>query len=453
MRSHFGKKIFAAALLAATLAGCGARVALPPTTQPAPATTQPAPGTAQPAPGTAQPARPTFSMEPKDGAPGTTVTMRGWGYAPGAWIGVYLGTPNPVGTAMTSVQANGQGVWEARVVIPASLPDGRAVPAGNVTLVTMNDRFQALASAPFGFVAPQQPAPPLEQPLPNPRQGRDTIQTMIVAFGTAPAQRYVTAPLRAAMDGGQSFEQVMGFNPHLLTAPAEIGEPQLSGRTARIPVTLTFADQRQFFVFEMAIEQGMWKIAASVFQRSEPIVQTPPVNTAPAMQLNQEDSAALGQLMLDKLRPARPGRPILAHAVALADDYALGVARPVGEMDIYFYFKRDNGVWYDIFSGGPTTTDVLISYGIPVSLELPQPMFGVAMGVLGYYNGGSGGAADGYVVTDRIGDGYARATVYDAAQGPITAYVRLDGPTVVLAGQVFAPEVFDQLGIPMIVRA
>jgi hypothetical protein len=418
-----------------------------PTAQP---TLQPIPGQQPTAP---QPAiKPTFTFEPRGGAAGAAVVVTGWGFQPNGWVGVYLGVPGPVGTALGSATADAQGRWEARVIIPGSLPDGGPVPAGKVFLVALNERMQAQASAPFGFVPPAGPQP--EPPLPPLQQARDHVEVMIVAYGTAPIQRYMGRAMRTAYENGQGFPTLMGFDPLQMQNAPQFGEPALRGRTAQLPVALTFANERRHFLIELAVEEGQWKVTSSSFQRSEPIKPpAPPVDMTPASEPGSLDANALGQLMLEHMRPLRPGQPILTAAVATAGDYALGLARPMGEIDTYFYFKREGGVWRELLVTGPTTRDVLVSNGIPVSLEVPQPMFGVVMGTMGHYNGGPGGQVSGHLVIERIAESHARVTLREATQGDITVYLRLDATyAVLIAGQVFAPEALDQLNIPASIR-
>ncbi|HMQ30963.1 MAG TPA: hypothetical protein PKD53_09550 [Chloroflexaceae bacterium] len=477
MRPIPWKQLLALALLGALLTACGqgVGVALPtvqpaqptlppaqptaqPTAQPAQPTAQPAQPTLQPAPGqqptAPQPAaRPTFAFDPQGGGPGTAVTVRGWGFQPGGWVGVYLGVPGPVGTAMASAQADAQGRWALRVTIPDNLPDGSPVPAGKVHLVTMNERFEAQASAPFGFVPPAQP--PTQQPapqLPPLRQARDNVETMIVAYGTAPIQRYMARAMRDRYTGGTGFASLMGFDPLQMQGAPQVGEPQLHGQFARVPVALPFANEREHFLIELVVEDGEWRVATSAFQRAEPI--TRPVDRTPAAEPGSLDAEAIGRMICEHMGALRPGQPILAAAVATAGDYALGIARPQGEqMDTFFYLKRENGVWRQLLVTGPTTTDVLVNNGIPVSLEVPQPMFGIMMATFGHFNGGPGGTADGHVLINSIADGHARVTVRDAAQSDITVYLRQDGVwTALISGQVFAPEALDELGIPLSVR-
>ncbi|MBC8077032.1 MAG: hypothetical protein H7Y32_13225, partial [Chloroflexales bacterium] len=109
------------ALLALLLSGCaatsglGAPTGVPAATLPAgqptaaPAATQPA---SQP---TAAPVatRPTFAFEPRQGGPGTTISMRGWGFAPNAPVKLGVGFPTYTGGALGTASANAGGEWQA----------------------------------------------------------------------------------------------------------------------------------------------------------------------------------------------------------------------------------------------------------------------------------------------------------------------------------------------------
>jgi predicted small lipoprotein YifL len=436
-----------------------------PTTQPtANPTTQPTANpttlpTTQPAP-TSTVTRPTFSFEPRGGAPGTRVKVRGWGFQPNAWVGVFLGIPNPVGTAMGSAKADAAGGWQADVSIPANLPSGEPVPSTNIYLVTMNEQFQALASAPFGYQAPAPQLPPLAQ-------ASDNVTTMLVAYGTADIKPYLAQNLRQWYENGKSLPWLIGFDPMKMQGKPQVGAARQLPQSiwAEVPVTVTLPQSVDDYNFTLVVEDGFWKVNGTQLLRSTPIpspTAAPPTAVPPtavpepaATTPSAADATAIGQFTYNQLRPEYPAAPgALAGAVAVAGDYAVALFSPSGQVLHHVFYKRVSGGWRTELISPDPTPELLRSLGIPTTLAYPQPMYGVMMGTLGPYSNPSGDLAEGHVVIERMADMHARVRISDAAQGDITGYLRDEGNgwRMLITGQVFAPEALDQLNIPLSVR-
>ena len=126
----------------------------------APAATMAPAATAVPQPATAAPpVVPIIGFEPKGGGPGTSVNVFGSGYSAGAHVAVRLGLPQPMGEVLASTVVDARGRWSTTLIIPDRLPSGDVIASGDMFLVAMDESNRALASAPFGFVPPAEPAP------------------------------------------------------------------------------------------------------------------------------------------------------------------------------------------------------------------------------------------------------------------------------------------------------
>lgn len=128
-------------------------VSAPPTVVTLPATPiHTAPSTV---PATVEPvAQPVIGFEPQAGGPGTSVRVFGSGYLPEATVVVRLGLPEPLGEVLASVEVDGSGRWTTQLIMPERLPSGEVISGDHMRLVAMNERNQALASAPFTFRPP-----------------------------------------------------------------------------------------------------------------------------------------------------------------------------------------------------------------------------------------------------------------------------------------------------------
>jgi hypothetical protein len=172
----------ALALLGVMLAACNIQISSGPVSTPAPATaiagatpasttapaatrapaatTAPAVTAVPPAATMLPPAvAPIIGFEPKGGGPGTSVNVFGSGYGAGAHVAVRLGLPQPMGEVLASSVVDASGRWSTTLTIPDRLPSGDIITSSDMFLVAMDEGNRALASAPFGFIPPAEPAP------------------------------------------------------------------------------------------------------------------------------------------------------------------------------------------------------------------------------------------------------------------------------------------------------
>jgi hypothetical protein len=183
---YHARRALVLALLGAILAACSEQISTGPAPTPAlpstavagaTATAAPAIPTAAPAStprpaATAAPAIPTtvpiitpiIGFQPQTGGPGTSVNVFGSGYGAGSHVAVRLGLPQPTGEVLASAVVDANGRWGATLVIPDRLPSGDSITSRDMFLVAMDEGNRALASAPFGFIPPAEPAP---QPAPH----------------------------------------------------------------------------------------------------------------------------------------------------------------------------------------------------------------------------------------------------------------------------------------------
>lgn len=284
------------------IAACALVTSGGPSTLPAPS---PAAATAQPgqptAAATAQPdqpsAAPIIGFNPKTGGPGTGIEVFGSGYTPGAWYVVRLGLPQPTGEVLFSAQADANGNWGGRFTLPATLPSGQPIPAGQIFLVAMDEQNQALASAPFVFTAPAA----------QPQDGPQLVSAMLEAYRNGAGVRiYLSPELVAQIDAGHPAHQVLGLHPMPLQG-FSFGESYSYPRAdlSFLPATLAyqgFSEERVFTVaFDYAANPPAPKIYGSELAR-----EGRPLATSP------EDAAQRLLLELSADRSGRSAAPYLA---------------------------------------------------------------------------------------------------------------------------------------------
>ncbi|MBK9712319.1 MAG: hypothetical protein IPO81_13510 [Kouleothrix sp.] len=469
MLSH-AQRLLAAVLFAGALAACagvsGSPTTAQPTAQPsgAPtaaaqpsattqptvarptATTQPTavaqPTAARPTavaqPTAAQPApQPTFGFDPREGVAGAQINLTGWNFAPGSDIAVRLGTPQPVGEALTSARVDAAGRWAGSFVLPANLPSGQPVPAGQIALVVMDANTNAtLASAPFSY---QVAGGPTRQ------QASQTVAGLLHAVGTQAAWGYLASNLSHDLP----VEQALGLNHHWVTY--DVGAPlDRPSEVLFVPAVLIDDAKRHYYEFSLVVERGEWKVSGARWLHSE----LPPQEPA-ASRPGVYDYSNVGTVTLGHLRPGLPGKPIIVGAVAVAGEYAAAYALPYGEAKQFFYLRQAPGAGWEVaLVAGDPTPEALASAGIPRSLLKADTVPAIVDTLIAYYSSPAYGGADGWLSVDAIDGGYARATLHRSADGDLTIYLRAssDGWAWLIDGQMFAPEALDQLGIPGSVR-
>jgi hypothetical protein len=265
------------AIWALALAACGLRTSQSPAPSQATAVVSAQPTVAaapiqvsgQPAPQPTAPIidaqpQPVIGFQPQSGGPGTSVNVFGSGYAPNEMVAIRLGLPQPLGEALASAQADAAGRWSTQLVIPDRLPSGTVITGEQMRLVAMNDRNEALASAPFAFTKPSDLPPPAAA-------ATDAVAAFLMAVqqaGASPAARsYLTNDLRAAVERGEFdiHTLLIEQNPFTGFTVDSFTEHQSPNMPYPIvQVTLQYGQPQPAAVrhFSMVQEQGQWKIGA-----------------------------------------------------------------------------------------------------------------------------------------------------------------------------------------------
>ena len=114
---------------------------------------------------------PSAEIDPRQGGPGTDVTVRGGGFPAGAQVNIHLAgliqaerlSANPATYASTVADADGN--YQVGFTMPTNWPDGNAIQSGKLAVVAATDDFGVEASATFDYFV-QRPNPSISaQPL------------------------------------------------------------------------------------------------------------------------------------------------------------------------------------------------------------------------------------------------------------------------------------------------
>jgi hypothetical protein len=114
---------------------------------------------------------PSAEIDPRQGGPGTNVTVQGGGFPAGAQVNIHLAgliqTERLSATPATyaSTVADNNGNYRVSFTMPANWPDGSAIQSGKLAVVAATDDFGVEASATFDYFV-QRPNPSISaQPL------------------------------------------------------------------------------------------------------------------------------------------------------------------------------------------------------------------------------------------------------------------------------------------------
>ena len=97
---------------------------------------------------------PTITFVPRNGGPGTKISIKGANFKPGGKVTIRLGTPKPVGEALAAADVGKDGRWSTTATIPGTLPSGEPIKSkapGDVQIVAMDESNNTVASEPFDF--------------------------------------------------------------------------------------------------------------------------------------------------------------------------------------------------------------------------------------------------------------------------------------------------------------
>jgi hypothetical protein len=92
---------------------------------------------------------PAFSFMPRQGPGGIVLHAAGANFVPGSMVILRMGTPNPVGDVLASAKVDDGGKWSGAITVPGTLPNGQAIPAGEIRIVAMDENNKVLASQAF----------------------------------------------------------------------------------------------------------------------------------------------------------------------------------------------------------------------------------------------------------------------------------------------------------------
>lgn len=199
--------------------------------------------------------QPLIAFDPQQGMPGTVVQVSGWNFAPGEPVVVRLGLPQPVGEALASAFADGQGSWSAEVIIPDRLPSGEIIVDQEMRLVAMNDQNIALASAPFDFIEPARALPVAPQQV---------VRDFMAAWSAGEdVLGYLAADQRREAGQGRPVHALLGLHPIQLNQYM-VHEPPQIAEIALVDVTLAYVDFGEVRRFMLASEDGQWRITSTI---------------------------------------------------------------------------------------------------------------------------------------------------------------------------------------------
>jgi hypothetical protein len=326
------------ALLALLLSGCGlsgaatAPTAIPAATPAAGAPTSapiatPSAG-AQPTtvavatPADAQPVatKPTFTFEPRAGGPGTTISLRGWGFAPNTSVKIGVGFPAYTGGPLGATNANARGEWQTQVTLPNTQPSP-GPEWGKMLLIALDGGDKALASAPFAYIVDAQPAPQDPHPAVN------TISALLDTWASADVRPLLAQNLIGELDAGRPLHQILGLAPQGKPSYSIANPVPMSGNpnTVYVDATLGYAGYTDVRQFAVVLEGGAWKVAASQLvsttqQPANPIIGFNPKGGGPGTSVSAFGSGyAPGKHVAIRLGVPHPIGEVLASALVGAD--------------------------------------------------------------------------------------------------------------------------------------
>jgi hypothetical protein len=366
------------------------------------------------------------------------ISLSGWDFAPGSFVAVRLGLPQPVGEALAAVQVDAAGRWATSLVLPAQLPSGDPVPAGRINLVVMDaNSNQALASAPFSYAASAGP---------DRAQATQTVADLLHSVGTPAAWGYLASNL----DHSLPVEQALGLRHHWVTY--DLGAPlDRPSEVLFVPAVLVGDAERHQYEFTLVVERGQWKVSGASWLRSDPIEAPAPAAGRPGVY----DYSNIATVAEHYLRAGQPYHPLIVGAVAVAGTHAAAYALPYPGNKQFIYLRQAPGAgWEVVLATEAPNADMLGRAGVPRALLESGDVPAIVDTLLAHYNSSAYGGADGWLSVEAIGEGFAHATLHRGDAGDLTIFLQaVDGGWEWLVdGPAITSEALGQLGIPDSVR-
>lgn len=254
-------------------------VASQPTTAARPTSAaQPTQGASQP---TAQPGKPApqpttqvtdaqpvpvIGFNPQAGGPGTQIAVFGSGMLANQMVKVRLGLPQAIGEVLASATADHDGRWSARFTMPDRLPSGDLITGENMRLVAMNERDEAVASAPWSFTPAPADVPPAAASATD--MVGNFLNAVIADTTGETALQYLSTDLRGAVERGEyDIHSLLGEQNPLrgFTIDSFTENQSPSMPYPVVQATLAYGQPPQpasIRQFSLTQEQGQWRIGA-----------------------------------------------------------------------------------------------------------------------------------------------------------------------------------------------
>lgn len=294
--------------------------------------------------------------------------------------------------------------------------------------------------------ASEAPVPPAECE-PSPHQSKGSVNVWapfcVVWEDTFDDERGFRIEVQYLGQGGEAFTYEAGPDQEQFAVPVP--------DRPRINESRELCQRRGSYAIKVvALRPSGEELVGGMAMESECMMGFPPAT--PTL-VPQDESRAIGELVLTHLRPAQEGKGVLVGAIAVDGDFAAALALPQGDRPIYAFLQRDGAGWDVIEATSIPSGELLREKGIPESIMQTSEASVIVDNWMGQLQDPRGEGANGYVVVEAIAGDYARVGFTPAdpqTRDGFTAFLHREGErwSQLTAGTTFDRESLGQLGIP-----